>query len=118
MKNWAITVLLLLVSSGVTIHAVGVTAYHKVRPGETLWFIAQVYYGNGYDYAKIMTANHLLSPDSVVAGQEVSIPDPQWVETMPKFAAHYAELASQREVALEKQRVSRGIASEEADDSK
>ena len=49
---------------------------HLVRPGDTLWAIAQANYGNGSDYPKIVRANPNLitDPDLIFPGQVLKIP--------------------------------------------
>lgn len=92
--------MLAVLLSASTLQADGVTAYHVLRPGETLWFVAQVYYGDGNEFTKMLAANHLRKPEDVDVGQELVIPNPMWVETMPKFDDHFRALFHQRSVAL------------------
>ena len=75
--------------SALSTAASGVSAYHKLKPHETIWFVAQIYYDSGYDYKKILEANHILRPEDVVVDQELVIPNPKWLETMPEFQAHF-----------------------------
>ena len=50
--------------------------FHQVEKGETLWKIAEKYYGNGAEYETIFTANTppLKSADSIFPGQTLRIP--------------------------------------------
>lgn len=50
-----------------------VTTY-RVKWGDTLWDIAQSYYGNPWLYKKIATANRLSNPDRIVAGTILTLP--------------------------------------------
>lgn len=47
---------------------------HAVAPGENLWTIAEVYYGNGEQWVEIAQANDLTSPGNIEEGQELTIP--------------------------------------------
>ena len=49
------------------------TAYYVVRPGDTLYHIAQTY---GLTVYELQQANHLASPDVLVAGRVLRIPTP------------------------------------------
>lgn len=46
---------------------------HTVKKGDTLWAIAQKYYGSGSKYTKIKTANNLKS-NTIYVGQKLKIP--------------------------------------------
>jgi nucleoid-associated protein YgaU len=50
--------------------------YHEVKKGDTLWKIAEQYYGDGNLYMKIFEANSgiLKNPDSIQIGQKLHIP--------------------------------------------
>lgn len=48
---------------------------HTVKSGETLWGIAQKYYGKGNLYPKIVTANKLANPNMIRIGQVLTIPE-------------------------------------------
>ena len=50
--------------------------YHEVKKGETLWKIAEQYYGDGSLYPKIFEANRdiLKNPDVIKVGQKLRIP--------------------------------------------
>jgi LysM repeat protein len=50
------------------------TLRHTVRSGETLWAIAERYYGDGSRYTEIAAANHLSNPSLLRVGQRLSIP--------------------------------------------
>jgi LysM repeat protein len=62
---------------------------HKVTKGENLWKIAQNYYGSGYNWVDIASANKLKNPGTISEGQELTIPAvevrvPQKVEETKK----------------------------------
>jgi nucleoid-associated protein YgaU len=50
--------------------------WHEVQKGETLWKIAEQYYGDGSLYAKIFEANRdtLKDPNRINIGQRLRIP--------------------------------------------
>lgn len=48
--------------------------WHTVTRGETLWAIAQRYYGHGDHWPTIATANGLRDPNRISAGQRLRIP--------------------------------------------
>lgn len=52
------------------------TQWHEVKKGETLWKIAERYYGDGSLYPKIFEANKdtLVNPDRIKIGQRLRIP--------------------------------------------
>jgi nucleoid-associated protein YgaU len=52
------------------------TQWHEVKKGETLWKIAEHYYGDGSLYPKIFEANKdtLVNPDRIKIGQRLRIP--------------------------------------------
>ena len=52
------------------------TQWHVVTKGETLWKIAEQYYGDGNLYSKIFEANRdiLKDPNRINIGQKLRIP--------------------------------------------
>jgi nucleoid-associated protein YgaU len=52
------------------------TQWHEVTKGETLWKIAEQYYGDGNLYPKIFDANRdvLKDPNKISIGQKLRIP--------------------------------------------
>jgi len=50
--------------------------YHEVKKGDSLWKIAEQYYGDGSLYMKIFEANRgiLKNPDAIQIGQKLQIP--------------------------------------------
>ena len=52
------------------------TQWHEVTKGETLWKIAEQYYGDGSLYSKIFDANRdvLKDPNRINIGQKLRIP--------------------------------------------
>jgi nucleoid-associated protein YgaU len=47
---------------------------YTVKSGDTLWSVAQIYYGSGYNYVDIATANNMSNADSLLEGQSISLP--------------------------------------------
>jgi nucleoid-associated protein YgaU len=52
------------------------TQWHEVKKGETLWKIAEHYYGDGSLYPKIFEANRdvLKDPNRIRVGQKLRVP--------------------------------------------
>lgn len=48
---------------------------HTVVAGETLWSIAEKYYGSGFNWVDISNANNLDNPGAIETGQKLTIPD-------------------------------------------
>ena len=48
--------------------------YHTVVAGDSLWSIAEKYYGDGRRFAPIATANGISSTADLVVGQRLLIP--------------------------------------------
>ncbi len=49
-------------------------ATYKVIAGDSLWKIAQNFYGSGYNWVDIAQVNSLSKPNFIAAGQELTIP--------------------------------------------
>jgi len=47
---------------------------HTVNAGEHLWFIAEKYYGSGYNWVDIAKENELSRPDYITVGEKLVIP--------------------------------------------
>jgi len=52
------------------------TQWHEVKKGDTLWKIAEKYYGDGSLYTQIFEANRdkLSDPNLIKVGQKLRIP--------------------------------------------
>lgn len=50
---------------------------HTVQDGETLWGISEKYFQSGYNWTDIANANSITSPETLEAGQVLSIPKVQ-----------------------------------------
>ena len=55
---------------------------HQVQVGETLWSIAEEYYGSGYNWVDIAQANNLNNPDQIETGQEMTVPKTAVIQPM------------------------------------
>lgn len=53
----------------------GLPTKHVVSKGESLWTIAQQYYGSGYNWVDIASANSLKHPNQLVEGTQLTIPN-------------------------------------------
>lgn len=52
----------------------GLPTTHQVAAGESLWQIAENYYGSGYNWVSLVKENQLANPDHLLVGQELTIP--------------------------------------------
>lgn len=52
----------------------GLPRQHTVAAGEHLWGISEQYYGNGYNWPDIVSANSIANPGLIEVGQELTIP--------------------------------------------
>ena len=52
----------------------GLPTTYTVTSGDSLWKIAEKYYGSGYNWVDIAKENNLKNPSALAAGQELSIP--------------------------------------------
>lgn len=50
------------------------TGSHTVVRGDSLWKLAETYYGDGHFWKKIAKANHLRRPNLLLIGKELTIP--------------------------------------------
>ncbi len=78
----------------------GTTATHKVSAAETPWFLAQVYYGNGAEFSKLLKTNHMTRPEEMREGIEIQIENPKFQESDPQFQKRYSDLWDKRSKAL------------------
>ncbi len=60
---------------------------HTVTAGESLWKIAEQYYGSGYNWIDIASANKLANANQIDAGQVLTIPDVEPKQTTVAKAA-------------------------------
>jgi proteasome lid subunit RPN8/RPN11/LysM repeat protein len=49
---------------------------YRVQPGDTLWRVAQAFYGDGNAYPRIVKANPHLQPQALRGGQVLTVPVP------------------------------------------
>jgi hypothetical protein len=70
--------------------AVGEGKNYRVRPGDSLFSIAERAYGNGLEWPRIWEANPWLQPDRVTAGETIYLPprDASWGD--PPSRQNYA----------------------------
>lgn len=73
---------------------------HTFKSDETLWFLAQLYYGDGFRYREIIAANHLKNENDVRPGQVLEIPNVVHSSNDMGWQARYMELYGQRSQAL------------------
>jgi hypothetical protein len=73
---------------------------HEFQEGESLWFIASVYYAKGSRFTEIVEANKLQGIEGIKAGQKLVIPNPKWCNTDAGFKARYQAKWDEREKAL------------------
>src|SRR5262245_26485396 len=68
--------------------------WYVVRPGDTLWRIAQAHYGDGGAWRRILRANWRTVPDAncIYACQRIYIP-PRWEEERPPARRPWSEPA-------------------------
>jgi len=52
----------------------GLPTNHNVAVGETLWSISERYYGNGYNWVDIASANDLANPEVITADMQLNVP--------------------------------------------
>lgn len=52
----------------------GLPTSHTIQEGEDLWRISEKYYGTGYNWVDIASANNITNPDQIEAGQQITIP--------------------------------------------
>ena len=52
----------------------GLPTTHTVAAGEHLWQISEKYYGSGYNWVDIASANKLANPNKLLVGQTLEIP--------------------------------------------
>lgn len=67
---------------------------HKIKAGESLWKIAENYYGSGYNWVDIVQENKLETPDLLAVGQELNIPKAEAKQLTKVEAVKGGEIAS------------------------
>ena len=70
--------------------------FHEIRNDETLWFLAEVYYGNGKLYPKIADANMLDESSKLFKGRRLLIPEPVFSPDSSDFEQRFAMLQRRR----------------------
>lgn len=55
---------------------------HIVRESDSLWTIAEKYYGSGYNWISIANKNNLTNPDRIQVGQKLEIPKADKIEVV------------------------------------
>lgn len=60
---------------------------YTVKEGDTLFLIAQNYYGDGYMYNKLAEVNNLSDPSTIEVGQVLEIPKPDQTGANPSPSA-------------------------------
>jgi nucleoid-associated protein YgaU len=58
----------------------GLPSSYKVEKNDSLWKIAEKYYGSGYNWVDIAKENNLKSPDRLAVGMELKIPKAEVIE--------------------------------------
>lgn len=86
----------LLLSPLLAVGAGAKTLEHTFREGETLWFLAEIYYGDGFQHSRIMKANGIRSSQKVRDGRVLKIPDPVYTADQPGFAVRLNHLRLKR----------------------
>jgi len=56
---------------------------YTVRPGDSLWSIAETEYGDGSLSGALGKANRIPNPDRILAGKEITLPDQESLEKGP-----------------------------------
>lgn len=79
-----------------------VLVFHEIRSDETLWFLAEVYYGRGDFYEKIMAANHVKADTKLEKGQRVLIPAPIFHPGSKEFEERFEKMKKARDAKLAK----------------
>ena len=75
---------------------------HEFKEGDTLWFLSQIYYGDGAQYTRILEANQLKSAGAVRDGQKLVIPGALFTPEQPGFDIRLAHLREKRAQNLAK----------------
>ena len=69
---------------------------HKVEKGETVWFLAELYYGEGAKYQEILKSNNLKRPEDLKVGLEVVLPLPKYSNKAADFKDRYQQILAKR----------------------
>ncbi len=83
---------------------------HVLKKGETVWFLAQLYYGKGEHFEKILKASQV-ELAAVHVGQMLKIPDATYSPQSSDFEKRFQNLWAERQQKLEAKQ-KRGIAQE------
>lgn len=76
------------------------TIEHVVGEDETAWFLAQLYYGQGAQYPKLLKSNGLQRAEDLKPGLEIRVENAVYHKNQPDFARRYSRLWEQRQKAL------------------
>lgn len=98
------SVLVLVLSTWVA-RADNQSIQHVFQDGETLWFLSQIYYGDGSHFEKILKANQLASSEKVPQGRKLKIPSAIYRPEQPGFDLRLSYLRDRRAEALAKRSV-------------
>jgi hypothetical protein len=95
-----LAIVILFLSPSLNVIASPNESKHVFKADETLWFLAQVYYGSGLKYVDIIKANKLKNESAVAVGQELVIPHPKYPSEDHNWQERYEQLYKKRAQAL------------------
>ncbi len=76
------------------------TITHKVMEAETPWFLAQVYYGKGALYPRLLKTNGWNRPEEMKEGMEIRIEAPEHWDAQAGFSERYSAIWEKRSKLL------------------